>query len=112
MRSLGTNPTNAEVQDIAKEMGDEVNFPDFCNLMAKWTPLGADSEAMLVDAFRVFDKDGSGFISTAETRQIMCNVGENLQEDEIDEMIREIDPDGEGMVNYTNFVKIMLAPVV
>ncbi len=40
-------------------------------------------------AFKVFDKDGNGFISPQELRQVMINLGEKLSEEEIDSMIRE-----------------------
>jgi calmodulin len=107
MRSLGTNPSQAEVESMMKDFGDTIEFPDFCSLMNK-AKSGVATEAELVEAFRVFDKDGNGFISTAETRNIMFNLGESLQEEELDEIVREIDPNGEGQVNYVDFVKIML----
>ena len=59
-----------------------------------------DSEEELREAFRVFDKDGNGFISAAELRHVMTNLGEKLTDDEVDEMIKEADLDGDGMVNY------------
>mmetsp|Transcript_47833 Transcript_47833/g.95504 ORF Transcript_47833/g.95504 Transcript_47833/m.95504 type:complete len:157 (-) Transcript_47833:189-659(-) len=112
MRSLGANPTQAEVKDLIKEAdaggSGTIDFDEFCKVMARQK---ADSEADLVEAFRMFDKDGSGFISAAEARQVMTNLGENLPEEEIDEMIREIDPEGEGQINYANFVKIMMEPL-
>ena len=40
------------------------------------------------------------FISAAELRHVMTNLGEKLNDDEVDEMIREADLDGDGMVNY------------
>lgn len=49
---------------------------------------------------RVFDKDGNGFISAAELRHVMTNLGEKLTDDEVEEMIREADVDGDGKVNY------------
>ena len=52
------------------------------------------------EAFRVFDKDGNGFISAAELRHVMTNLGEKLTDEEVDEMIREADIDGDGQVNY------------
>lgn len=57
-----------------------------------------DSEEELREAFKVFDKDGNGFISAAELRHVMTNLGEKLSDAEVDEMIREADVDGDGQV--------------
>jgi len=40
------------------------------------------------------------YISAAELRHVMTNLGEKLTDDEVDEMIREADLDGDGTVNY------------
>ena len=66
-----------------------------------------DSEEEIREAFRVFDKDGNGFISAAELRHVMTNLGEKLTDEEVDEMIREADIDGDGEVNYKEFVTMM-----
>lgn len=50
-------------------------------------------------AFNVFDKDGSGTISADELRQVMKSLGENLTDEEIDEMIREADKDRNGTID-------------
>ena len=63
----------------------------------------------LIRSFRVFDKDGNGYISAAELRHVMTNLGEKLTDEEVDEMIREADIDGDGQVNYDEFVKMMMA---
>ena len=58
--------------------------------------------------YRVFDKDGNGFISAAELRHVMTNLGEKLTDEEVDEMIREADIDGDGQVNYEGNYSIAL----
>lgn len=65
-----------------------------------------DSEEEIREAFRVFDKDGNGFISAAELRHVMTNLGEKLTDEEVDEMIREADIDGDGQVNYEGIYQI------
>ena len=58
-------------------------------------------EHLLVNPLsRVFDKEGNGFISAAEMRHIMMNLGEKLTEDEVEEMVHEGDIDGDGQINY------------
>ncbi len=51
-------------------------------------------------AFKMFDTDGDGFIDASELRHLLTNLGEKLSEVEVDEMIREVDMDGDGKVDY------------
>lgn len=48
----------------------------------------------------VFDKNNDGLISSTELRHVMTNLGERLSDEEVDDMIKEADMDGDGMVNY------------
>ena len=59
-----------------------------------------NTEKEILEAFKVFDSDGNGFISAAELRHVMTNLGERLTDEEADEMIREADIDGDGQINY------------
>eukprot|EP01006_Ploeotia_vitrea_P054263 TRINITY_DN67868_c3_g3_i1.p1 TRINITY_DN67868_c3_g3~~TRINITY_DN67868_c3_g3_i1.p1 ORF type:complete len:287 (-),score=53.69 TRINITY_DN67868_c3_g3_i1:150-1010(-) len=99
MRSLGQNPTDAELQDMCNEIDQDgsgtMDFPEFLTLMSR-KMCDTDSEEEIKEAFRVFDKDGNGFISAAELRHVMTNLGEKLTDEEIDEMIAEADIDGPG----------------
>ena len=83
-----------------------IDFPEFLTMMARKMK-DTDTEEEIREAFRVFDKDGNGFISAAELRHVMTNLGEKLTDDEVDEMIREADIDGDGQINYEEFVTMM-----
>ena len=48
-------------------------------------------------------------ICILQLRHVMTNLGEKLTDEEVDEMIREADVDGDGQVNYEEFVRMMLA---
>lgn len=58
-----------------------------------------DSEEEIREAFKVFDRDNNGFISAAELRHVMTSIGEKLTDDEVDEMIKEADQDGDGKID-------------
>ena len=71
LRSLGQNPTEAELQDMINEVDSDgngtIDFPEFLTMMARKMK-DTDTEEEIREAFRVFDKDGNGFISAAELR--------------------------------------------
>ena len=112
MRLLGIDPTEAELQEMINEVdtdhNETIEFSQFINLMARKIK-DVDSEEELIAAFKVFDKDGSGYISSTELRHIMTNLGEKLADEEADEMIREADVNNEGRINYEDFAKYIMA---
>lgn len=64
-------------------------------------------EKRLAFAVSVFSmQDGNGYISAAELRHVMTNLGEKLTDEEVDEMIREADIDGDGQVNYEGEISL------
>lgn len=63
---------------------------EFLTMMARKMK-DTDSEEEIREAFRVFDRDGNGFISAAELRHVMTSIGEKLTEEEINAMIKEAD---------------------
>jgi len=112
MRSLGQNPSEEDliaiIEKVDVDKSGEIDFKEFLSIMAIKLK-ESDSEEDLLEAFRIFDKDGNGLISAHELRFVMMTAGEALKEDEIDEMIREADIDGDGYVDYEEFVRIMLS---
>jgi len=76
-----------------------IDFPEFLSLMARKMK-DTDTEEELIEAFKVFGRDGNGFISAAELRHVMTNLGEKLTDEEVNGMIREADVDGDGQINY------------
>jgi len=111
LRSLGQNPTEAELKEMisAYEGGNGmIDFAEFTRLMSK-TMKETVGEQEIIDAFKVFDKDGNGLISAAELRHIMTNIGEKLTEEEVDEMLREAEVDSDGHINYHEFVKMLVS---
>ena len=110
MRSLDQSPTEAELQVMINEVDADdngtIDFPEFLTMMARKMK-DADSEEEIREAFTAFEKDANGFISVAQLRHLMTNVGEKLTDAEVDEMVRELDVDGDGKVNYEEFVTMM-----
>ncbi|CAK9165025.1 unnamed protein product [Ilex paraguariensis] len=110
IRSLDQNPTEEELQDMISEVDSDgngnIDFPEFLNLMAQKMK-ETDVEEELKEAFKVFDKDENGYISANELRHVMINLGEKLTDEEVEQMIREADLDGDGQVDYEEFVKMM-----
>jgi len=110
MKSLGQKPTAAELADMINEVdadgNGEIDFEEFLTMMAKKLK-ETDLEEDIREAFRVFDTNSSGIISTMELRHIMSNLGEKLKDSEIDEMILHADIDGDGSVNYNEWVTMM-----
>ena len=78
LRSMGLNPTDAELQVMINEVDADGNgtmdFREFLTMMVRKVRDTTSEEEMEV-AFKVFDKDGNGYISPAELRITMSSLG-------------------------------------
>ena len=54
----------------------------------------------------MFDVDGSGMINAEELRTTMNTLGNTLSKEEVNQMIRTADQDGDGQINYQGELKI------
>lgn len=64
-------------------------------------------ENHLKAAFSFFDKDGSGTISRSELRQCLQSEDFAMTEEEINTMLEGVDADGDGEVDYQEFIQMM-----
>ena len=112
MRSLGQNPSQAQLQVMIEEFdknnNGKIDFLEFCEIMVKKAGDYTMSLKDVENAFKVFDKDGSGFIEIDELRDLMMNLGEKLTEEEIQAMMQFADIDKDGKIDYHEFVIMMM----
>ncbi|XP_063690565.1 uncharacterized protein LOC134823147 [Bolinopsis microptera] len=107
---LGVELSSQDVENmmrhVDKDKNDTIEFEEFIQIMLdieNQTPDHKDQE--LLDAFNVFDIDNDGFISIDELRKVMKNIDTKITEEELEAMIEAIDEDGDGLVNYEEFIK-------
>lgn len=71
-----------------------------------------DKEDDVREAFKIFDKSGSGLISVAEFRHVLTNAGDKLTEDELEDLFREADLSPvDGKIKYDELIKVLTAKV-
>jgi calmodulin len=85
-----------------------IDFPEFLQLMAGKIK-DIDNENELIEAFKVFDRDGNGLISLQELKITLSLLGNKpLKDEEIEEMMNEADSDQDKCLNYEEFMRMMM----
>ncbi len=111
MKNLVRDITELEIRRMIEEVDVDgngiIDFDEFVMMMNRRNK-ESDAEEEVINAFRVFDDDCDGVISTSELKQIMTNLGDKLTEDEVNAMIAEADVDGNGFIHYEEFVRTMM----
>ncbi|CAB3979137.1 Calmodulin [Paramuricea clavata] len=60
------------------------------------------------DAFDLFDRDGNGKVSSDELGPLMRSLGSNPPDEHLQDLINEVDYDGDGVLNFTEFIDLMV----
>merc|ERR1739838_187318 len=96
MRAMGFRPTEEELADLLHEVDEdgsgEIEFGEFCQLCATFLVEDPDMETMkkeLKDAFRVYDKEGLGYITTETLRGLIGELLAPLTEEELEGILEE-----------------------
>lgn len=67
-----------------------------------------DTADDFIEGLRHFDKDGNGYISSAELRHLLSTLGEKLTDDEVEQLLQGQE-DSQGNVNYEDFVRLIMS---
>lgn len=109
MRALGFDPKKEELRKIlsnAEMNNGMVSYSEFYDLV-ETKILQRDPKEEIIKAFKLFDDDGTGKITFKNLKRVAKELGENITDEEIQEMIEEADRDGDGEINQEEFIRIM-----
>ncbi|GMI63885.1 hypothetical protein like AT1G32250 [Hibiscus trionum] len=109
LRSLGLKPSSDQVEALIQKADTNnnglVEFSEFVSLVAPdlLSEKSTYSEQQLRQLFKMFDRDGNGYITAAELAHSMAKLGHALSAEELTGMIKEADTDGDGMISFEEF---------
>ena len=112
MRALGFTVKKADViryfKEIPKDVSESLTFEEFLRIVAPIMPK-RDTKEEIFKIFKLFDEDNTGKISFKNLKKIAAEVGENLSDEEIKEMIAEADRSthAEGLIDFEDFYRVM-----
>ena len=110
MQSLGFEAKNQTVyqmiSDIDKDGTGDINFEEFLDLMT--SKMGdSDTKEEIQKIFSLFDDDKTGFITIQNLKRVAKELGENLSDSELMEMIDRADNDEDGQISPDEFFAMM-----
>jgi len=110
MRALGHEPAAADLKRLVnlsdKNNTGQLDFDGYLNIIL--TKMAErPSEADLQKAFRLFDSNSKGTVDQADLRRIADQIGENIEDDELADMIYYADTSGSSQIGPEDFVKIV-----
>eukprot|EP00979_Chaetoceros_neogracilis_P013879 scaffold4139_cov254-Chaetoceros_neogracile.AAC.3 len=110
MRALGFEPKKEEIRklmlDVDKSGDGQIDFDEFLTMMT--VKMGQrDSKEEMKKAFQLFDDDETGKISFKNLKRVSKDLGENMADSDLQEMIDEADREGTGEVSVEDFMRLM-----
>ena len=111
LRALNTNPTEAEVYRLVQDQKADgrISFETFLPILQTVSSKKlTDTVEDFIEGLRHFDKDGNGFITSAELRHLLTSLGEKMSEEDVENLIHGQE-DSSGNINYEQFVRMVLA---
>ncbi|XP_061376113.1 calcium-dependent protein kinase SK5 isoform X2 [Gastrolobium bilobum] len=107
LKRVGSELMESEIKDLMDAADIDNNGTiDYGEFIAATVHLNKlEREENLLSAFSYFDKDGSGYITIDEIQQACKEFG--LDDVHIDEMVKEIDQDNDGQIDYGEFAAMM-----
>lgn len=110
MTSLGFESKNGAIfqmlADLDADGSGAIDFGEWLGLMTKRVT-DKDSRANINKIFALFDDEKTGFISAKNLRRVADDLGENVSNEEIDELIKRADIDADGLVSEEEFYTIL-----
>jgi calmodulin len=114
LEMLGQHVTRDEVSAMFQEADIDANgvidISDFAALYAMKINSAEETENDLIETFKFYDVNSTGYITTSNLMYAMERLGCKLTPAEAEEMIREADLDGDGRMDYRDFRRVMMAP--
>ncbi|XP_067873082.1 calglandulin-like [Heterodontus francisci] len=111
MSLLGIDLTKRDLAQMAKDVDKDgkgvFNRENFLALMGDYHEKAKDQDKELKEAFLVFDPDRKGYIEWNTLKYVLMNAGEPLNEEEAEHMMKEADKDGDGTIDYQEFVDMI-----
>ncbi|KAL7675417.1 hypothetical protein ACOME3_001677 [Neoechinorhynchus agilis] len=107
LRSYGLCPSQMDVKQMIAKSGDRIDLSTFTKLAQSFSQSKRNNAEEIREALRIFDKRGTGMIDMFEMKHAMTSLGEKLKAEEVDELIRAADVDGDGNARFEDVVRIL-----
>jgi|ERR1712066_89001 len=103
---------NAVIEEIDEDGSGQIEFDEFLQLAKKFMTEDEEEdsgelEKELKEAFRLYDKEGNGYITTAVLKTILGEIDSSISNEDLDGIIEEVDEDGSGTVDFDEFMEMM-----